>query len=347
MITDQYDDKSLQTYMKLASVIVMPEFVKTASVANIDDVRSLPSDAFADSTNRKFPLHTKHDTYLSAAYFSKVAGEYDPVKREQVVSNINNAMHVWGIPGLEVKPRSDNTLNKQASWDEPSLTVMVKTASGEEIDKWELRNPRDFEKAAIQLFNNKNLFTFEQRKDISRQMLSSDMAKKANLDTDTYAYLEKAAGFGMCTKGQFMDALKDRARLYARVDDNYSEHLMKFATEVEQPDFELTCQYLQKVATVLDTFDRATAISTKYDIPTAEESLFLLTEKIAAEAVANTVHLQNGAIIDKSEITEDAVDSFFDKYLGEVPSVGFDEKLDILETLPIPDADAFEEHLKG
>jgi hypothetical protein len=177
-------------------------------------------------------------------------------------------------------------------------------------------------------------------------MLSSDIAKKANLDTNTYSYLEKAAGFGMCTKGQFINTLTDRARLYARVDDNYSEHLTKFADEVSNPDFELSCQYLQKVATVIDTFDKATAINVKYDIPSAEESLFLLTEKLAEEAAANTVKLQNGAVIDKTAITEEVVNGFFDKYLGEVPSVGFDEKLDILETLPIPDADAFEEYLQ-
>jgi hypothetical protein len=50
----------------------LPDYVKEASILQEEDLASLHDCAFADSTNRLHPIHTKSATYMSAVY---LAGE--------------------------------------------------------------------------------------------------------------------------------------------------------------------------------------------------------------------------------------------------------------------------------
>lgn len=333
---DQYDDKNLSILRKLSTIFELPEFVKQASVINEKEIKNLARCSFADTVNRKYPLTTKKDTYLSKLFFTKHASEYDEASRELIKKNIADAMDLWGIDNVLVKKAS---MIKEAGAYE---TVTVKrSGDGAVLDAWELRTPRDFEKAAIQLFENKNMFTFEQRKDLSRQLLSSELGKEASLDSVVDEYLEKAAGYGICTKLELLDAVRDRARLYKSASTKYTDRLADLAEELDGVS-ELSHKHLDKVAAVFDFLDEQTGIQSKYaDLPTPEESLFIYTEKTAEEIKENIITLQNGSHLDKRAIADTSLDDFFEKYIGEIPKVSREDKLDILASLPSPEADDF------
>ena len=336
---DQYDDKNLAVLKKLSTIVELPGFVKEASLSDEKELSTLPRRAFADPVNRKFPLASKKDVYLSSLYFRKYAHEYkDPEYAEEIKNNIDDALKIWNLPHVFVKKASaDDNMSKEAA---VKSVVVIKDGEGDKIDEWALNSPRDFEKAAIQLFENKNMFTFEQRKDIARQLLDSELKKTASLDNSIDGYLEKAAGFGICTKLQFVDTLRDRARLYKEASSDYMDILAEYAEAVE--DEELDCRHLQKIAEVLDFMDKQTGVSERYkDLPSPEECLFVYTEKTAEEIKNSVVELQNGKVIDKEKISDELLDKFFDEYLGEIPQVPYEEKLDILASLPAPDADDF------
>lgn len=336
---DQYDDKNLAVLRKLSTIFELPEFVKQASVVDEKELNSLPRNSFGDTVNRKYPLASKKDTYLSALYFRKNASEYkDPEYAAVVKKNIDDAMELWGIP-KQVNIKS--SMSKKAS-AAPVEKIAILDNDGSEIDSWNLHSPRDFEKAAIQLFEHKNMFSFDQRKDIARQMLRSDLKKEASLSPEVDGYLEKAAGFGMCTKLQLVDAIRDRARLYKLQDTRFTEKLAELAEDLYKEE-DLDCSHLEKTAAILDFADKQLNIHSKYpDLPSPEESIFIYTEKTAAEIQNSVVRLHNGAVIDKEAIEESSLDDFFDKFIGEIPKVSFEEKLDILESLPAPDAEDFE-----
>lgn len=335
---DQYNDKNLAVLKKLSTIFELPDFVKQASVVDEKELNGLPRSSFGDTVNRKFPIASKKDAYLSALYFRKHASEYKDKEYAAVVKkNIDDALDLWGVPRkLVVK----TAMNKKASISE---IIRIRDFDGGEIDSWQLNSPRDFEKAAIQLFEHKNMFSFDQRKDIARQMLKSELKKKASLSDEIDTYLDKAAGFGMCTKLQIIDTIRDRARLYKRYDIRFTEKLAEYAESLEDVDLDHT--HLEKTASILDFLDKHTGIDTKYaDLPSPEESLFMYTEKIAQEIRDGFVKLQNGSNIEKTAIEEESLNDFFEKFIGDIPKVSFEEKLDILSSLPSPDADDFERY---
>ena len=335
---DQYNDKSLATLKKLSTIFELPEFVKQASVVDEKELHSLPRSAFGDPANRKFPIASKKDTYLSSLYFRKNASEYkDPEYAEVVKKNLDEALDLWGLPHTFAKKKV--VMNKIAGITD---SVNICGDKGEVLDTWTLNSPRDFEKAAIQLFENKNMFSFDQRKDIARQLIGSELKKEASLKEDVDTYLDKAAGFGMCTKLQLIDVLRDRARMYKKADSRFMEELTTYAESLE--NIELDHTHLEKSASIIDFLDKQTGIDKYRDLPSPEESIFVYTEKIAREIKKGFVSLQNGSDIAKTAIEESNLDEFFDKFIGEIPKVAFEEKLDILSSLPSPDADDFEQY---
>ena len=337
---DQYNDKSLAILKKLSNIIELPGFVKEASVVDEKELNGLPRSAFADTVNRKFPTVSKKDTYMSALYFRKHASEYKDQDYANVVkTNIDKALDLWGLPHTFTKKASTTTMSKKAGVTD---YIRINDNKGDEIDTWQLNSPRDFEKAAIQLFEHKNMFSFDQRKDIARQLIGSELKKEAALSDEVDTYLDKAACFGMCTKLQLIDVIRDRARLYKEADERYMEKLCEYAESLEHVD--LDCSHLDKTASILDFLDKQTGIADKYkDLVSPEESLFIYTEKIAQEIKDEFIKLQNGSNIKKEAIEEKTLDSFFDNFIGEIPKVAFEEKLDILASLPSPDADDFEQ----
>ena len=92
MVVDQNTDTTFATLRSLLTTYpALSEHVKTAQVG--EHVRdSLPTAAFADQSNRMFPVHTPADAILSKAYATKVANLADSVSAQ-----IDTALDMYGV----------------------------------------------------------------------------------------------------------------------------------------------------------------------------------------------------------------------------------------------------------
>ena len=331
---DQFDDRSRRILYGINKVIDLPEFVKEAAEADEDERDSLPSNCFADPANRKYAVHTKAAAYLSRLYFTKNASMYTSKEmRQSVKENLDKAAKFW-----ELDDKYTLIEKKQEQGEE----IPVVDYAGNKIASIPLNTPRDFEKAAIQIFENAGLFTYPQRRQAARTLLGSKFAKEAKLSDEVAENLQRAAGYGMTTKDHVLDILEKRASAYGRRSTEFSEKMMETAAKVMEA--KLTPKSLDKVATVIDVCDHQLGLRRFYgkapgfDAP--EKQLFEYTEKLCSEVKDGFITLHNGAVIDKASLEEKKLDQFFDQHLGEIPQAPYSEKLAILSSLPSPDADA-------
>jgi hypothetical protein len=328
---DHLDDRNHKVLYGVSKVIDLPEFVKEAS-AEEEDVSSLPSSCFADPGMRKYPVHTKKDAYLSRLYFTKHASMYKQAGRREIVKkNIERAAKFWELED------SYQTISKEASLDN---RVPIQGYDGSVIDSLPLNSPRDFEKAAIMIFENKDNFTYPQRRTIARSLLGSGLAKEAQISTEVSEYLEKAAGYGMSTRGHVLDGLAKRASIYGHKDPAFAEKLALAAMSIDKGD--ITPDTLDKIAAIVDVCDHELGLRRYYrkGLESPEEMAFPFTEKLCKEIQSSLVKLQNGQAVEVEKLSEEVLDSFFDKHMGEIPQAPYEEKLQIVRTLPATDADA-------
>lgn len=334
---DQYDDSLRKQLYKLDNLIEFPIFVKSASESDPEEIKSLPSACFADQANRKFPVHTRQDAYLSRLYFSKNASEYKDVKYASLVGeNLEKSAAFWKLDTeyvLKQKP-----MDKTAS---ASYSIPIQDSAGGTIDRWVLNTPRDFEKAAIQIFENKNMFSFPQRSSVAKKMLQIPLRKEANLTPEVSEYLEKAAGYGMNTRENVLDVLMSRSVLYNMKNHEFGDRMAQLADKVASE--EVTPNLLEKIATVIDICDRELHLSKHYNngrMSSPEEELFIYTEKVANDIKSANIRLTNGKVMALDKLAEDKLNRYFEEYIGELPKCGYEEKINIVKSLPSPDADA-------
>ena len=96
---DSTTDNSFRTLWRFTKVAGMPDFLKEASFVDAKDASSLPDSSFADVVHRRFPLTDRANTWASAGYFAKTAGEYGYSKAESdnILARINRAAGLYGI----------------------------------------------------------------------------------------------------------------------------------------------------------------------------------------------------------------------------------------------------------
>jgi hypothetical protein len=333
---DQYDDTLQQQLHKFNTIFELPGFVKTASTSDRDEIKGLSSSCFADSAHRKYPVHTRNDAYLSRLYFSKNSSLYKDAREKDLVrSNLEKAAEFWGLEGSYEKKAS---IEKTAS---ANFNIPIQDAKGGTIDTWVLNTPRDFEKAAIQIFENKNMFSFPQRSSVAKAMLKIPLAKEAKMTPEVNEYLEKAAGYGMNTKENVLDILMSRSVLYNMKDHRFGDKLASLAEKLASE--EITPDVLEKVATVIDVCDRELGFTKYYGqgkIQSPEEEIFVYTEKVAHDIKSAYIQLTNGKTVAIDKLAEAKLNKYFEEYIGELPKGNYQEKIAIVKSLPAPDADA-------
>lgn len=334
---DQYDDLNRKQLFGLSKIIRLPEFVKTAEVSDAASLAGLGQSSFADPVRRKFPINSRHDAWLSRIYFSKNASMYKSAgERDAVKARVDKAAEFWDIGGeYELEP---GALHKEARH---RFTLEIPGKGGSTAGQWVLESPRDLEKAAIQIFDNKGLFNFDQRSSLVRKMSALPICKEADLRPDVREYMEKAAGYGMSSKADAMEAIRARAALYESLDPSVADRAATLAEKVAEI-VDIFPSDLRKIASVLGACDEACGLNAHYSrgFQTPEEVLFKWTEKTAAEALTGgKVKLMNGAMVPMDKLSEEVLDRYFSDAQGEVIDGTYMDKLAAAASLPKPDAD--------
>jgi len=123
----------------------LPDYVKEASILQEEDLASLHDCAFADSTNRLHPIHTKSATYMSAVYLAGEAKldskEFAAVKEAAALFDIEQDIDA----AIALLPQSEKSAHELAT-EKYALSFEI-----EEQDTWKayaINNEVEVTKAA-------------------------------------------------------------------------------------------------------------------------------------------------------------------------------------------------------
>jgi len=325
---DSVSDKSLILFNKVRNVVDIPGHVKEASVVSeADDVRHLPTAAFADTVNRKFPIHTKQDTWMSSAYFNcqdKEAG-FIGDSTEKV---LEGACKMWGIDFESTKPTP--VIQKQAA----AVANVEYVYDGSVEASVGVYNMADVKTLVDDLQKNAAQYPWETRHSLANQLqhLSNHFG-----DHQTANSLFKFAGQGAGSTEDALKAIHIRRVNAGQKADGLVPTLDKLAMAVAEADEEgLTHpQMLYKVAGVLDVVDKHLKLDAHYGqgVQSPEDSLYTISWEKVASFKENSLTLSNGSIVNKAMLLANPIREYMDTCLGIDKTASDNEYMQQVEDL--------------
>ena len=281
---DQFNDSNKSGIFALSKVLDFPEFVKEAHI-DPDERASLPTQAFADTVNRRFPVHTRAHTWLSAGYFSKYADQ-DP----GIQQTLDDACKSWGIeppvPREPVAKEARYTINYPAPCNHSSA----------------INNADDLIKVAEDISAH-GRYPLSVRMSVARQVLRAPEDLQINLPRGPE--LHKIAGYGVGLETTAITVLRQRELMSekawpecAQGFKEASEHTRAVAVKgVLSPEF------TTKLAGMVDAFDRFSQAHTRYSQNfQAPERLFECTTRDIDDVQDSAVWLSTGNMVSRHSL---------------------------------------------
>lgn len=306
---DQSTDVTNQMRHVIQKLHEVPDFVKRASDNDqFGDPETLQTHVYADPSKRLFPCHTKAATWLSAAYFAHQQSQYSETHRAFVQDRIIKVAEFFGIkPGIQQLFKEAAAVNsyEDAVTPDTAYALTWKDATGAVQRKYPMRNPSEVKVAAEWFDKNCTEFDFDTRHTIATKLFAK-MAEFNVNDTDT-SKIERAAGFGYCEKQAMQEAWEKRALLTKKQYPDYSAQAAALAAAVATNDIDLRDFGLRtKMASSMDTFDQQTHLRRFYGevIDWPENTLFAITEKVAAEFLDAHVATATGAVYKQADLRQ-------------------------------------------
>ena len=308
---------------------------------------------FADQRNRRYPMHTKAATWLSSCFFYEKQAALPKLDAAKIEARLMEAADYWSIatPVADLKKKAAVMARDDLSklTDDDFAWVQGKERH------LPLRNAIEVKTAAEYLHKWRDEFTFPDRQLMARKVLQKAARYGAALG-DHDEFLERTAGFGGCSAAQAAKLVTDRATIARSQDPVLADELMKMAALImKDPQTSRRPTSLAKVAETIDKLDRHLHIR-EYSptVPRAEDVLFVITRKTASSLAEQHLHTTTGAVYDRDDLarlrTKDVRrymgDELADAVNGDGIHVDATKAAEIIPTLPLGDARAFDELCK-
>lgn len=337
---DQVQDLNQAGMFQLHTILEFPKFVKEAAQTTPADIRELDSDRFAHPHDRMLPMHTKADTWLSAAYLHKFGSDLPATVQEEAAARLQKAAEYWGIelPGPDdvvapaPVPEMQYTITYHLENADPTCTAY----SGEDLHKV----------ASDMLSSGK--YPLLVRQSVASQVLRAPEEMVSALPDQMISDLQKVAGMGIGTEQAALTAIGQRRHAtqhyYKPIGDGLRdlEGMIKSAST----DGLLSHEMTQKTATMLDAIDRFAGLHERYNdtFQPPERQLFNVTLADFDAFTKLAVRLPNGDWVRKTDL-ENAMD-FIHHSLGH-KCASVDDASEYVSTLPERTARILSQHLKG
>lgn len=354
-IMDHVADVNLTTLHKINQQFQIPDFVKRATIDRAA-IESLPSSAFADPLHRRFPCHTREDTFLSYAYFLKNSNQLDNITRQTTWNNLRKRASDWAIHlACEDLLREHE---KQAREDLTSLPdeqfAIVEEWNGEKYRALPLLNADCIKSAAAHLIEYRERYPLTWRQNAAVRIIKS--ANEFEINIQKMDYLEKAAKLNTPSRHEIATGMLQRALFINREHHGSPEQvaMLKAAKSVMQ----VKCNSLaQKAAEIIDCFDQLHNLKRFYSrgLPCPEEICFSsATAKEAHELRDQLVRLATGNTYTKLALEQAGLEPYRvlgNEFINAVRK-GFDEVdiakvAKIVPTLPLNAAKLLDRALKA
>lgn len=340
---DVLHDPSWRQWLKIAGAYKVPKYVTNHSPMEKDAAAQLDEALFADSGKRMFPISSRADTWLSAAYFNENRESVDAIVRDQTESNIKTAASVWNID-QDVKdvlayrpvasdPQDDVSnygyIDKSGNRYYPMFDIEGVKRAADSFDRF-----RDKMPAGI------------------RKKIASAIVKKAGVDMALPESVFREAGIGLPNKIDLMDNLLDRAYLTKDAECAVVIGALVKTVAACRPD-ELM-DNLDKLAHVVTELDRLNGMDMEYGrtILAPADFIYAMMPKEAAAFVKDALTLNRHTFsikklaaeadpaIFRSALGDDIFNAIISDKSGMLDAV---KMADILPTLPTPDKAVLEE----
>jgi len=360
-ILDHTQDISGTETHRLTSLHEPPEFVKEADHTRLHgDPEMLPAHVYGDQASRTWPVHAAPAVWMSSLFFFDKKAELDPAKAEVVEQRILSAADFFNIrPAVdELKTKiADSTahdLSRVGDKDFALVYVEKDSASGKERKErhYPLRNTEEVKMAEHWFTQFRDEFLWPDRRRIAEKL--HEKAAQYGVLLHDPEMIEKTAGLGHAPTCDVVEMLQQRGNMCNRSHPALAGEMTKLASIVEENGIDLRDQGVrEKIATVVDQFDRETKLNRMYDeggLDRPEESMFKLTAKHASDFVLDHMQMTSGTVYEKSAFDGMALehvktwlgDDFADAVSAGDLYVDPEKIADIAPTLPRGDAEMFD-----
>ena len=338
---DITSDNLHSTLYQVCRKVGVPDYVASAECITKEAVAGLPDTLFADRSNRRYPIDTKANTWLSAVYFAKTAeadGYHNGVLKEYVEGVIKLAADKYGI-------RAD----VDRAMEEIRRVPAVKKAEDDESNYgWpsERKYPM-FDERGVKLacsYFDENAYKYP--KDMRHTIAKNIFLKCAEYGISPSDRVRQEAGSGFNLLDAIGSELVDRA--HSCPDAKARAALAKTASAVIQADPSKRKALMDKFANVLEKFDEAFGFDKLYGKRFNPPSAIFYGRSVKeAKALADdTVVLGDKPFSIKKlaslpiSVFTDALGDDFGKRVKTAEAIDEAKLADELHSMPTPDKKA-------
>lgn len=347
--TDQTTDRNGAEIYRIAVTYGLPDFVKSADADELLRPSQLPVQAYADPWTQTLPCHTPASTWLSAVTFlekSAAWGERAPAVAERLTQFASYWNIVPSVVAVAEKLASAVAADPTASLPDQVFAYIVVDPRGRVIDRrLPLRDAGEVKLAVDYLRRYADQFSRNERARIADRVLGRADRLQIKLAADERDWLERTAGRGFCNPAEVVRALQMRGVVSGS--PQMKAALDRLARTIATNPRAFTRPQLLKLAEVLDQVDRDLKLTPSSVLLPADELLFGVTWRKAAQDASSVCALTTGSVYDKRQFAKlslDAVSELFGPEIADEVRYGLDrvdpEKMAaIASTLPRPDAE--------
>lgn len=340
---DITDDNLRATLYNICKKGEAPEYVTEASPLTKEAAASLPDALFADRVNRRYPIDSKANTWLSACYFAKTAstdGYGTETMRNYVESCIKLAADKYGI-----RKDVDAAMERIRS-------VPIEKKAADDLSNYgwpEQKKYPMFDERGVKLANeyfSENAFKYgpELRREIARNILR----KSAEYGISPKDRVRTEAGEGIqrrdFTAAQLLDRVKAGSVANTKLAMAFSD---VSKTMLELPP-ERYVKLMDKFAELVQAYDEANGFDDGYGkrFHSPAELMHGMSMKEAEALKEDTVILKDtGFSITKLaslpiEVFTDALGDEFGERVKSASGIDRDKLADELHSMPEPDKGA-------
>lgn len=317
-----------------------PDYAMKSDATTKEAASEIPDSLFADSFNRRYPIHSKGATWMSAAYFAKTAEKdgYAPVVRDFVEARIKEAAARYGISKdvedamarIREKPAEKRAEDDESNYGWPS----------------ERKYPM-FDEEGVKLANSyfeENAYSYppEMRHTIARNI----MRKCAEYGIEPERNVRVESGSGLNLRDYIGAALVDR--VHACRDPEAADALRKTAMALMDLPEKGFHGMAVKFAEILERWDATQGFDRRYGtrFESPAQIFFGMSTKQASAIVDDTVVL-NGNAFSVTKLAELPLEVFtctlgedFGERVKSAEGIDRSKLADELHSLPTPDKKA-------
>ena len=293
MPLDQTTDNYHTILYALYKQEVLPEFTKSARVLDPEGSTDLVDSAFADTRNRRFPVHTPEHTLISAGYFFKQSCHKSEPR--DVLERLTKAAIAH-----EVEPEFLQIARKLADASQVPLEKSASAYSllvnqdGHVYGKFQSSTPQLVKQAEEHFVKNYHRYPMSWRTEASANLVKQAQETGAG---ELHPVIRAYAGENVCFSKKASEHIAKRGFF---VDDFETKSLYLRLAQAIQGEMDEP-ETLQKVARTLDLLDRTNDLDRYYgtEFPDAYKTVFNMTVKAAEAAIRIVDILGNQYTLDE------------------------------------------------